>query len=93
MFLFPFQVNKVSITSPVRYSCLSILTDNNGDVFYSVYLNIILYFLSLILSSVIIISFHILSKRLSDGRVVPITKKEYGFSVHFLENSQYLMNN
>ena len=48
-------------------------------------------FSSIILSSIVIISFYIISKRfflkheeLSDTRVVSITKKEYGFAVHFL---------
>ena len=48
-------------------------------------------FLSLILSSVVMIIFYILSKRfclkcegLSDTREVSITKKEYGFEEHFL---------
>ena len=48
-------------------------------------------FASLILSSIVMISFHILSirfflkrKGLSDAKVASITKKEYGFEVHFL---------
>ena len=48
-------------------------------------------FSSLILSLIVMISFYILSKRLflkrkglSDVRVVSITKKEYGYAVHFL---------
>ena len=54
---------------------------------------LILYcnFSSPILSSMVMINFYILSTRfflkykgLSDVRVVSITKKEYGFTVHFL---------
>ena len=48
-------------------------------------------FSSIILSSIFMISFYILSKRfflkreeLSDARVVSITEKEHGFAVHFL---------
>ena len=48
-------------------------------------------FSTLILSSIVIISFYILSKRfflkreeLTDVRVVSITKNKYGFAVHFL---------
>ena len=46
------------------------------------------------------ISFYVLPKRLllKDVRVVSLTKKEYGFAVHFLERfvkylNQYLTNN
>ena len=54
---------------------------------------LILYcgFLSLILLSIVMISFYILSKRfflkreeISDARVVSVTKNEYGFAVYFL---------
>ena len=48
-------------------------------------------FSSLILSSIVMNSFYILSKRFSlrreelfDARVVSITKKEHGFAVQFL---------
>ena len=48
-------------------------------------------FLSLILLSVVMISFYILPKRfflkrkrLSDARVVSITKNKYAFAIHFL---------
>ena len=53
-------------------------------------LYIALYISSLILLSVFIISFYILSKRFflkrggfSDAKVASITKKEYGFAVYF----------
>ena len=49
-------------------------------------------FSSLILSSVVMIRFYILferfslkRKRLSDAKVVSITKENYGFAVHFLQ--------
>ena len=48
-------------------------------------------FSSLTLSSIVMISFYILSKRfflkregLSDARVLSVTKSEYGFAVPFL---------
>ena len=68
----------------VRYSYLSVSPDDNADIFVPSLL--ILYYSSssLILSSTIIISFYTLSKRLSEARVVSITKKEYGFVVHLL---------
>ena len=59
-------------------------------------------FSSLNLSLTARISFYLLSKRfflkrkgLSDAKVVTITKKEYGFAVHFfaeIVETQYLMN-
>ena len=79
-----------SIFSPVRYSYLSILPYDNTDIFAASLLIFYFNFLSLILSSVVIISFYILSKRLflkrewlSDARVASITKKEYGFALPF----------
>ena len=71
-----------SIFLPVRYSYANI---------YTAYL-LVSYcsFTSLILSSNVMISFYILSKRfflkcegLSNARLTPITKKEYGFAAHF----------
>ena len=51
-------------------------------------------FSSLILSSIAMISFYILSNRfflkregLSDVRVASVTKEEYGFAVHFFKDS------
>ena len=34
---------------------------------------------------IILNRFYLKSKRLSDARVVSITKKEYGFALHFLQ--------
>ena len=52
-------------------------------------------FKSIILLSVVIIIFYVLykrffpkPKRLSDAKVVSITKKEHGFEVHFCKYSQ-----
>ena len=74
---------------PVRYSFLSILPEDNADIFAdnTDYCS----FSSLFLSSIVMINLYILSKRfflkrkeLSDARVVSITKNEYRFAVHFL---------
>ena len=77
-----------NISSPVgySYSYLSILPENNADIF-AVSLLISHYsFSSLTLSSLVMINFHILSKRfmlkrkeLSDARVLSITKKRVWF--------------
>ena len=92
------------ISSPVRNSYLSILPDDNADIFAAYLLISYCRFSTLILSSIVMISFYILSKglflkheELSDARVVSITKTEYGFAKHFLLRfksfeSQYLMN-
>ena len=68
-----------------------ILPDDNADIFAASLLISYCNFPSLILSSIVMISFYILSERLflkreglSDPRVASITKKEYGFAVHFL---------
>ena len=80
-----------NISSPVRYSYLSILPDDNADSFAASLLILYCSFSSLILSSFVVISFYILStrfflqrKELSDAKVVSIIKKEYGSAVHFL---------
>ena len=79
-----------NISSPVRYWYLSILRENYADIFAPSLLISYCSFLSLILSSIVMINY-ILSKRfflkreeLSDARLVSITKKEYGFEVPFL---------
>ena len=79
------------ISLPVRYSYLSILPDDNADIVAFFLLVPYCTFSSLILSSVSMISFYILSERfflkrkgLSDARVVSITKKEYDFAAQFL---------
>ena len=68
-----------------------ILPDDNADTFDNADDNAVAS-LSLILSSIAVISFYILSKRfflkregLSDARIVSITKNEFGFAVHFLQ--------
>ena len=78
------------ISSPVRSSYLSIFPGYNADIFATSLLISYCNFPSLFLSSIVMMSFYILSTRffvkikgLSDVRVVSITKK-YGFAVHFL---------
>ena len=80
-----------NISLPMRYSYLSIFPDHNADIFYSSLLVSYCSFSSIILSSIVMISFYILSKRfflkhegLSYARVTSINKKENGFAVHFL---------
>ena len=46
-----------NISSPVRYSYLSILADDNADIFATSLLILYCSFLSLILSSIVLISF------------------------------------
>ena len=78
-----------NISSPARYS---IFPEDNAHIFAASPLILYCNFLSLILSSIIVmISFYILSKNfslkregLSDARVASITKKEYSFAVHYL---------
>ena len=72
-----------NIFSPVKYSYLSILPENNADVFAASLLMLYGSFLSWCLSSIVMINFYILPKRLflkreelSDERAVSITKKE-----------------
>ena len=83
-----------NISSLVRYSYLSIFPDDNADIFAAFLLRSCCNFSSLILSLIVMINFYILSKRfflkckeLPDARVVSITKKEYGFVVHFYKDS------
>ena len=77
-----------NIYSPVRYSDLPFLRENNSDIFTAFLLILPCSFSSLILSSIVIGSFYILPKRffqkrerLFNVRVVSITKEEYGFAV------------
>ena len=79
------------ISSPVRNSYLSIFPDDKAGIFAAYRLISYCSFSSIILSSIVMINFYIVSKRfflkrqeLSDGRVVSITKKEYGSTVDFL---------
>ena len=78
-----------SISSPVRYSYLSSFPSNNDDIFAASLLLPYYDVSSLILSSIVMISFYILSKRfflkregLSDTRVASVTKKQYGFDIY-----------
>ena len=78
-------------SSPVRYSYLLILPDDNVDIFAASLLISSYNFSSLILSSIVVISFYIPSERsipkrkgLCNAIVVLTTKKEYGFAVHFM---------
>ena len=80
-----------NISSPVRYSYLSIFPDGYADIFATSLLISYCSFSSLILSSIVLINFYIVSKRLflkreklSDGTVVSITEKEYGSAVEIL---------
>ena len=76
------------IEKAVRYSYLSIFPDYKADIFGASLSISCCSFSSLILSSIVMISFYNLSerfslkrKRLSDAKA--ITKKEYNFGVHF----------
>ena len=67
----------------MKYSYLSILPENNADVFAASLLMPYVSFSSSCLSLIVMINFYILPKRLflkreelSDERVVSITKKE-----------------
>ena len=84
-----------SISLSVRYSYLSILPYDKVDTFAASLLISYSNFSSPILSSVVMISFYILSERknirfflkrkvLSDARAASITKEEYGLALHFL---------
>ena len=80
-----------NVSSPVGYSYLTIFPDDNADIFAASPLMSCYNFSSLILSSIVMIACYILCKRFflkhkgwSVTRVVSITKKEYGFAVHFL---------
>ena len=77
--------------SPVIYSYLSILPDDNPDIFAASLLISYYRFSSLIVSSFVMISFYILSKRfflkrkrLSDAKGPLMIITEYLFVAHFL---------
>ena len=79
-----------NISSPVRYSYLSIFPDDYADIFVAFLLISCCSFSSLILSSIVTIIFYILSKRfflnqegLSNVRVVSVTKKDFDFAEIF----------
>ena len=80
-----------NISSPVRYSYLSIFPDINVYIVAAFLLTSYCSFLSLVLPSVVIISFYILFRRfflkrkgLPDAIVVLVTKKEYGLAINFM---------
>ena len=80
-----------NISLPVRNSYLPVLPVDNGYIFAASVLISYCSFSSLILSSIVMINFNVLTKRffpkheeLSDARVVSITWNEYGFTVHFI---------
>ena len=75
----------------MKNSNLPIFSDDNADIFSASLLISYCSFSSLILPSIVIINFYIVSKRLflkreilSNAGVLSITKKENGFAVHFL---------
>ena len=75
----------------MKNSNLPIFSDDNADIFSASLLISYCSFSSLILPSIVIINFYIVSKRLflkreilSNAGVLLITKKENGFAVHFL---------
>ena len=78
-------------SSRVRYSYLSILPNDNADLFVAALLMWYCNFSSLILSLMFMTTpskpsnkFIKESRVLSDGRVVSVTKNEYGFALKFL---------
>ena len=79
-----------NISSPLIYSYLSILPDDNANIFVASQLISHCSFSALILSSIVVINFYISNRfflkreELSDGGVVSITKKEYCSAVDFL---------
>ena len=83
-----------NISTPVGYSYLPILLDYNADIFAASLLMSYCNFSFLILSSIIIISFYIPSKRfflnrkrLTDARITAVTKKIWFCSTFFHKDS------
>ena len=83
-----------SISSPGRYSYLSIFPEDNVDDFDASLSIPYCNFSSLNFSLIFVVSFYIISERflfkrkgLSNIRVASITKKECGFAVHFYKDS------
>ena len=77
-------------SSPVRCSYLSIFPDNIPHIFADSLSISYCRFPSPVLSSIILNTFErfcLKRKGLSDVRVAPITKKEYGFAGHFYKDS------
>ena len=80
-----------NISSPARYWYLSVFPENNAYIFSACLLIPYCYFSCLILSSIPITNFNILSRRLflkpkglTGARVASVTKKECGFVIHML---------
>ena len=83
-----------NIFSPIRNSYLLIFPDDNADIFPSSLLISCCSFSYLILSSIVLISFYILSKTFfpkrkgsSDARVASITKKNMVLQYIFCKDS------
>ena len=80
-----------SNSSSIRYSYLSILTDDNADAFVDILLMPYCNVSSPILSSMVLITLYISSSRffrnrnrLYNGRAVSMTKNEHGSAAYFL---------
>ena len=78
----------------IKYSYLSILPDDNANIFAASLFISYCSFSSLIWSSVVMASFYVISKRfflkhnlLSDARLQSFIKREYGFAMHFCKCS------
>ena len=91
-FLSLYFLSEGNISLHVRCLCLSVLPDDNADIFASSLLISYYSFSSLILSSIVMIIPFIFSETLSlkrkgliDGRVISFTKKRYGFVGYFFE--------
>ena len=76
-----------NISSPVRYSYLSTLSDDKADILAASLLILYCSFPSLISSSIVILSyiyfkrFYLNFKGLYDASVASLIKKQYGFTV------------
>ena len=80
-----------NVYSSVKYSYSSILIHENADIFAAALLISHYSFSAKIVSSVVVITFSILSKTmhlkhglLSAGKIVSFKKKKNGFAAHFL---------
>ena len=78
---------------PVRYSYLSILPDDKAG-FFSIFPKAVLCFIMSSFSPIAMITFYILSKKLSskrkkwyDIKIVPLTLQKYDFAAHFCKAS------
>ena len=82
------------------YYIFSIFPDNNADILPASLLTLHCSFPCPILSSIVMVSFYILSKRFflkykgkSDAKVASATKKEYGLVVHIFKVHKVLKVN